>query len=97
VLAHVGQAAAVRSGADTDTVITDIQGQPSEEGGDVDLGGAGVGVASDACGSAGSGDGIVADATGWTTLTLEPGRYELLCNLRGPYGWGMYTLLDVML
>ena len=31
----------------------------------------------------------------WTTLTLNPGRYELLCNIAGHYGSGMYTELDV--
>ncbi len=30
-----------------------------------------------------------------TTLTLTPGRYELLCNIAGHYGSGMYTELDV--
>ena len=29
------------------------------------------------------------------TLTLTPGRYELLCNLPGHYTGGMYTELDI--
>lgn len=54
-----------------------------------------LGEASRTCG-AGPGDGIVAGATGWTTLTLEPGHYELVCNLPGHYASGMYTELDVI-
>lgn len=53
-----------------------------------------LGEASRTCG-AGPGDGIVPGATGWTTLTLEPGYYELVCNLPGHYASGMYTELDV--
>ena len=30
------------------------------------------------------------------TVTLTPGRYELLCNIAGHYGAGMYTELDVV-
>ena len=53
-----------------------------------------LGEASRTCG-AGAGDGIAADAAGWVTLTLEPGRYELVCNLPGHYAAGMYAELDV--
>ncbi|GAA2244016.1 hypothetical protein GCM10010430_27190 [Kitasatospora cystarginea] len=53
-----------------------------------------LGEVSRSCG-AGAGDGIISGATGWATLTLTPGRYELLCNLPGHYGAGMYTELDV--
>jgi uncharacterized cupredoxin-like copper-binding protein len=53
-----------------------------------------LGEASRSCG-AGEGDGIAAGATGWVTLTLRPGRYELVCNLSGHYAAGMYTELDV--
>jgi uncharacterized cupredoxin-like copper-binding protein len=53
-----------------------------------------LGEASKTCGS-GSGDGITAGSAGWITLTLQPGRYELLCNLPGHYAAGMYTELDV--
>jgi uncharacterized cupredoxin-like copper-binding protein len=42
------------------------------------------------------GDGILPATTGWTTVTLTPGRYELLCNIAGHYGAGMYTELDVV-
>ncbi|MFE3168184.1 hypothetical protein [Streptomyces sp. NPDC059224] len=52
------------------------------------------GEASRTCGS-GAGDGIDPGAAGWTTVTLRPGRYELLCNVRGHYAAGMYTELDV--
>ncbi|MEU4931405.1 sulfocyanin-like copper-binding protein [Streptomyces yokosukanensis] len=53
-----------------------------------------LGEASRSCGS-GSGDGIEPGATGWTTVTLRPGRYELVCNVPGHYAAGMYTELDV--
>jgi len=44
---------------------------------------------------AGAGDGIEPGTTGWVTLDLAPGRYELVCNLPGHYAAGMYTLLVV--
>ena len=53
-----------------------------------------LGEASRSCG-AGTGDGIAAGSTGWTTITLGPGRYELVCNRPGHYAAGMYTELDV--
>lgn len=39
--------------------------------------------------------GIAPGASGWTTVTLTPGRYELICNISGHYWTGMYTELDV--
>ncbi|MFJ8199828.1 sulfocyanin-like copper-binding protein [Streptomyces sp. NPDC096152] len=51
------------------------------------------GEASRTCG-AGTGDGIAPGTRGWTTLTLAPGRYELVCNFPGHYASGMYTELD---
>ena len=54
-----------------------------------------LGEASKDCGS-GSGDGIKAGSAGWLTLTLRPGRYELICNLPGHYAGGMYAELDVV-
>lgn len=53
-----------------------------------------LGEASRTCGS-GAGDGIAPGAAAWTTVTLRPGRYELLCNVPGHYAAGMYTELDV--
>lgn len=53
-----------------------------------------LGEASRTCG-AGDGDGIAPGTMSWTTLDLTPGRYELLCNIAGHYGSGMYTELDV--
>ena len=53
-----------------------------------------LGEAARTCG-AGDGDGIAPGTMSWTTLTLTPGRYELLCNIAGHYGSGMYTELDV--
>ena len=53
-----------------------------------------LGEASRSC-AEGAGDGISAGATGWVTLTLPRGRYELLCNIPGHYQAGAYTELDV--
>jgi len=53
-----------------------------------------LGEASRSCG-AGEGDGIAAGTTGWVTLTLRAGRYELVCNLPGHYQAGMHAELDV--
>ncbi|MFE9923064.1 hypothetical protein ACFYQA_16185 [Streptomyces sp. NPDC005774] len=53
-----------------------------------------LGEASRSCG-AGAGHGIAPGAMAWTTVTLQPGRYELLCNFPGHYIAGMYTELDV--
>lgn len=53
-----------------------------------------LGEASASC-AAGAGDGIAAGSAGWVTLTLAPGRYELVCNLPGHYAAGMYAELDV--
>lgn len=43
-----------------------------------------LGEASRSC-AAGVGDGITSGAMSWTTLTLPPGRYELVCNFPGHY------------
>jgi len=48
-----------------------------------------------ASGAQGAGDGIRPGSSGWVTLTLTPGRYELVCNLPGHYGAGMSTELTV--
>lgn len=53
-----------------------------------------LGEASSSC-AGGSGEGIEAGTVGWTTLTLSPGRYELVCNLRNHYANGMYAELVV--
>jgi uncharacterized cupredoxin-like copper-binding protein len=53
-----------------------------------------LGEASRSCG-AGAGEGIEPGAAGWVTLDLKPGRYELVCNLRGHYRAGMYAELVV--
>jgi len=53
-----------------------------------------LGEASASCES-GTGEGIRARTVGWTTLTLAPGRYELLCNLRNHYANGMHQELRV--
>ncbi len=48
-----------------------------------------LGEASASCG-AGAGDGIRAGTASWITLTLAPGRYELICNLPNHYADGMH-------
>ena len=53
-----------------------------------------VGEVSSSCGAS-AGEGLTAGGTGWTTLTLPAGRYELVCNLPGHYAAGMYAELDV--
>lgn len=53
-----------------------------------------LGESSNNC-AAGTGDGITAGGVGWTTVTLKPGRYELLCNLSNHYADGMYQELIV--
>jgi uncharacterized cupredoxin-like copper-binding protein len=53
-----------------------------------------LGEASTSCG-AGTGEGIRAGAVGWMTLTLAPGRYELVCNLRNHYANGMHQEIRV--
>jgi sulfocyanin SoxE-like protein len=55
---------------------------------------AALGEASTSCGS-GPGEGIAAGSASWVTLTLAPGRYELVCNLKNHYPSGMYAELDV--
>jgi uncharacterized cupredoxin-like copper-binding protein len=49
---------------------------------------------SNSCGE-GTGDGIASGTAGWTTVTLPPGRYELLCNLQNHYANGMHQTLIV--
>ena len=53
-----------------------------------------LGEASRSCG-AGTGDGISPGATGWTTVTLKPGRYELVCDQPWHYAAGMFDVLTV--
>jgi uncharacterized cupredoxin-like copper-binding protein len=54
-----------------------------------------LGEVSGSC-AAGGGDGLLPGSTGWTTLALQPGRYELVCNLPGHYAAGMYAELEVI-
>ncbi len=53
-----------------------------------------LGEASGSC-AAGTGDGITAGQVGWTTVSLAPGHYELVCNLQNHYADGMYQELVV--
>lgn len=67
--------------------------RPAGSDGKVDETGS-VGEVSASC-AQGAGDGLRPGSTGWATLTLPAGRYELLCNLPGHYKAGMYTELDI--
>ncbi len=62
------------------------EGQADEDGN--------LGEASSNC-SAGAGEGIAPGSSGWVTLKLAPGRYEVVCNLPGHYRAGMYSELTV--
>ena len=53
-----------------------------------------LGEASASCGE-GRGDGIPVGSVSWTTVTLTPGRYELICNLANHYADGMHQELLV--
>jgi uncharacterized cupredoxin-like copper-binding protein len=54
-----------------------------------------LGEASGSC-VRGTGEGIEPGTVGWTTITLTPGRYELICNLRNHYADGMHQELVVV-
>lgn len=53
-----------------------------------------LGEASRSC-AQGSGDGLVPGSRGWVTLSLQPGRYELICNEPWHYAAGMFDVLTV--
>ena len=53
-----------------------------------------IGEASNTCGP-GTGSGIAPRATSRTTVTLDSGRYTLVCNLPGHYSVGMDIQLTV--
>jgi uncharacterized cupredoxin-like copper-binding protein len=53
-----------------------------------------LGEASRSCGP-GAGDGISPGSTSWTTMTLKPGRYELVCDQPWHYAAGMSDALSV--
>jgi uncharacterized cupredoxin-like copper-binding protein len=53
-----------------------------------------LGEASKSC-ATGRGEGIASGSVGWTTLTLAPGHYELVCNLTNHYADHMYQELVV--
>lgn len=67
--------------------------RPIGAGGKVDEAGS-LGEAATTCGE-GAGHGIVPGASSWVTVSLPPGRYELVCNIRGHYAAGMYRQLTV--
>ena len=53
-----------------------------------------LGEASRSC-AAGTGDGISPGSRSWTTVTLAPGRYELVCDQPWHYAAGMFDVLTV--
>ncbi len=53
-----------------------------------------LGEASRSC-RAGAGDGLAPGSTGWVTLHLRPGTYELICNEPWHYASGMFDTLTV--
>lgn len=53
-----------------------------------------LGEASHSCAS-GTGSAIRSGGVSWTTLTLPPGRYELICNQPNHYADGMHAQLLV--
>lgn len=64
-------------------------------GGDAKIDEAGsLGEASTTCGR-GAGQGVLPGTSSWVSVTLQPGRYELVCNFSGHYDAGMYTQLTV--
>lgn len=55
---------------------------------------ASLGEASKSC-AEGTGDGIAPGSTGWVTVTLSAGRYELVCDEPWHYAAGMFDVLTV--
>jgi len=53
-----------------------------------------LGEASKSCAD-GTGDGIAPGTTGWVTITLTPGRYELVCDEPWHYASGMFDVFTV--
>jgi len=76
----------LRTGAAAGQLVPGADGRVDEGG---NSGEASAGCAAD------SGEGLSAGAVGWTTVTLSPGRYELVCNLPNHYADGMRQELDV--
>jgi uncharacterized cupredoxin-like copper-binding protein len=64
-------------------------------GGDATVDEAGILGEASKSGGAGDGEGIVPKTSSWVTVTMVPGRYELICNLGGHYVSGMYRELTV--
>lgn len=67
--------------------------RPTGSGGKIDESQS-LGEASRSCGS-GTGDGISPGSTAWTTVTLKPGRYELVCDQPWHSAAGMFDVLTV--
>lgn len=53
-----------------------------------------LGEASNSC-VGGAGKGTAAGTVGWMTVTLAPGRYELMCNLPNHYADGLHQELVI--
>lgn len=76
----------ISAGASAGQRIAGADGKVAEAGS--------LGEASKSC-AAGAGQGITARSAGWTTITLKPGHYELICNLPNHYSDGMYQAFVV--
>ena len=74
------------NGANDGQRVPGPDGKVSEDGS--------LGEVSGSC-VAGKGEGVNPGAVGWTTLTLSPGRYELMCNLKNHYANGMHQEIVV--
>ncbi|MEV0592852.1 hypothetical protein [Nonomuraea cavernae] len=84
-LAHEAVVLPLPSGQAAGKRAVDSQGRADETGA--------LGEAARNCG-AGEGAGIAPGSVGWTTVTLRPGRYEIICNFPSHYGAGMFAELD---
>jgi uncharacterized cupredoxin-like copper-binding protein len=73
----------MKSGSAAGRLVPGTNGKIDENGS--------LGEASPSCG-AGPGQG---STVGWTTVTLPPGRYELVCDLANHYADGMHQEFDV--
>lgn len=74
------------SGAVAGQRVAGSDGKVSESGS--------VGEASSSC-AGGAGTGLTSGSVGWVTVTLAPGRYELVCNLPNHYADGMHQELTI--
>lgn len=92
VLAHEAMVLPLPQGQQLGQRLSGPNGEVDESG---SLGGASRTCSAGQDDEGDMGDGIAPGATGWTTMTLPAGRYEVICNIAGHYASGMYAELDV--